>query len=97
MGHYSMGLLAFAAYKNNRRASIAATILVLLNYLLALGIIVTMTADDLASKAKKRDDLFGMAWAHTFQVYVLSNLALWTFVLVELVHSPSEAYSVIGN
>jgi hypothetical protein len=99
LGHISMGVLAVAAYSNHRRASIAGTALVLINYLLALGIIVTYTAHDLAINSKKRDDWLGMTWAHTFQLYVLSNLALWTMVMVELVQqsSATESYSLING
>ena len=97
LGHISMGLLALAAYTNHRRGSIAATALVLINYLLALGIIVTYSAHDLSTKMKKRDDWLGHSWAYTFQLYVLSNLALWTLVLVELVQQPSDTYMVING
>ncbi|GKY99792.1 hypothetical protein MPSEU_000933000 [Mayamaea pseudoterrestris] len=98
LGQYSMGLLALAAYFNHRRASIAATVLVLINYLLALGIILSLTAHDMAMKSKNRDDWLGMTWAHTFQLYVLSNLALWTLVLVELMQQPTPLeYSVING
>jgi hypothetical protein len=99
LGHVSMGLLALAAYFNHRKASIAATALVLINYLAALGIIASLTAHDMSTKMKKRDDWLGITWAHTFQLYVLSNLALWTLVLVELVQQPSDSntYSVVNG
>ena len=97
LGHISMGLLALAAYANHRRASIAATALVLINYVLALGIIATYTAHDLSKTMKKREDVLGLTWAHTFQLYVLSNLALWSLVLVELVQQPSDSYTVINE
>jgi hypothetical protein len=97
LGHFSMGLLTLAAYYNHRRAAIAATTLVLLNFLVALGIVVTWTTHDIAAKMKKRDDGLAMTWAHMFQLYVLSNLALWTMVLVELVQQTpaADSYSAV--
>lgn len=84
MGHLTMGFMAWTAYFHHPRAALAGAALVLLNFALAMGAIISMTTKDMALKVKQRDDSLGMLWARTFQVYVASNLALWARVLSEL-------------
>ena len=95
MAYITMGLLAWAAHSHSQRGSIAGTVLVLLNYLMAFGIIVSYSAHDMAEKGKKRTDKLALTWAHTFKAYVCSNLAMWGLVLVRLIQQPNPLRSML--
>lgn len=90
LGQYSMGMLAIAAFLQHREFSMCGNVVVLLNYCVAFYIAFSRSIHELAIDAKGSDNLSAITWAYIFRVYVLSNLAMWSMVLLKFIKLPSH-------
>ena len=96
LGMFSMGFLTCASFFRKRIVSMMGSVLVLFNFGLASYIAFSQSATALALAAKEGTGSLELAWAWMFRIYVLSNLALWSFCLYKQ-HKlpPSTEYAAI--
>ena len=90
LGYISFGLLALAAYCERKWFVLAANVLLLANFLLAVVIIISFDAKTLAQMVKHDDTLLGVAWALIFEAYIVSSLVLWSYVLYLFYRLPPQ-------
>lgn len=87
LGMISMGLLALAAYYEHREFSMAACVLVLVNFLYpAYYVLLQWNAVTLLAKVKGPvlNPIKGLVWAYMFKLYFVSNIGLWGTVLYKM-------------
>ena len=82
LGHFSMGILAIAAYLKSRIGSLVGTGIVLVNYGVAFyfGFLLFGSAKKFAKAAKESVETIAIVWVYVFQAYVVSNLCMWSTV-----------------
>ena len=99
LGQISFGLMALAAYTERKSFAMAANVLLLANFVLAVVIIISFDAETLAQMVKHDDSPLGVAWAFTFDAYVVSSLALWSYVLYRFYQlpQPQTAYTPLPS
>lgn len=96
LGHISFGLLAVAAYLERRWFAVAAAVVLVANFLLAVVIIFSFSPKSLAGMIKHDDSALGVIWAFIFDAYIFSSIGLWSFVLYRLFYLPdSRFYSTL--
>lgn len=79
LGQYSMGLAALGNLCHSKHAALAGLALVIVNYVLAIVLLIGMSAVNLSELVKHTDSTTGIVWAWIFKAYLLSNLAFWSF------------------
>ncbi|KAL7557060.1 hypothetical protein ACA910_009896 [Epithemia clementina (nom. ined.)] len=84
LGQYSMGLAALGSFCHSKYGSLAGIGVVIVNFLLALFLVLGMSAADLADLVKHTDSTAGIIWAWIFKVYLLSSTAFWVFSFVQV-------------
>ena len=85
LGHISMGLTALASYLESKGFTLASTALVIANFgLPAKTILFDWDAPTVASKLDKT-----VTWAYIFKGYFVSNILLWSTVLVKIAKTDS--------
>jgi hypothetical protein len=88
LGQYSMGAAALATYFQHRPLSMAATGLVLFNFVAPGYLIVwKWSVRELAKNVKQDTSALGMVWARIFKLYFVSNIALWCTILYKFYHT----------
>jgi hypothetical protein len=95
-GYITMGCLALASYYEQRRASMAGTLLVLANFLVFAHAVFTASAEDLAKNAKGSTAHDAIVWAYIFKVYFASSIVMWSTVLYKFVKVP-QSYPPIDS
>lgn len=88
LGHVSFGLLALASFTERKWWAMAANVVVLANFALAIIIILSFDAKTLAQMVKNDGSPLGVAWAFTFDVYIVSSFCLWSYVLYRFYQLP---------
>jgi hypothetical protein len=84
LGHFSMGLMALAAFLNRKYPSMAACGLVILNFAVVIPIVLSNGPKGLAKLLYNDTSPLTMAWAYTFVSYLLSNVCLWSYLMYRL-------------
>mmetsp|Transcript_20179 Transcript_20179/g.32531 ORF Transcript_20179/g.32531 Transcript_20179/m.32531 type:complete len:184 (+) Transcript_20179:103-654(+) len=84
LGHVSFGLLALTSYLEKRYLAMGACGLVVLNFAVVIPLVVSKGPAGLAKIIWKDTSPMSLAWAYTFTFYILSNVALWSYVLYTL-------------
>ena len=81
LGSVSMGCLAVASYLQHRWLSLAATALVLLNFLAPAYFVLWSSPRTLALMVKESDGSLAMTWAYIFKAYFVSSFSfgVWCF------------------
>jgi hypothetical protein len=87
LGQFSMGIMVLACYTERRLYCLAACTLIMLNYLAPLGLVVPLSAEQMARQFKKDTRSIAIVWAYIFKLYLLSNLALWSTVFYQIYQS----------
>jgi hypothetical protein len=96
LGHFSMGMLAIASFMQKKNFSIAATVLVLLNFVIPAYFVLSWSAEELAQKVKKCTTQEGIIWAWIFKAYFVSCICFWGFVLSRFIKISSDYRPVEG-
>lgn len=94
-GYISMGALAFASYKEHQKWSIAATCLVLFNFLYFTGFVLGSSVAELAMGAKGSIEHDAIVWAYIFKAYFVSSILQWSTVLYKFLKIEHD-YTAIG-
>jgi hypothetical protein len=89
VGYITMGLLAMMAYLEHKKLSIAATALVLANFLAFAYTVFTLSAHDLAEAAQGSTSKSAIVWAYIFKAYFLSSICFWSTVLFKFIKYPA--------
>jgi hypothetical protein len=88
LGQYSMGLAVLATCYKHRPFSMAATGLILVNFVVpAYFILYKWDAAELAKTVKKDTSSLAILWAKVFKAYFVSNICLWSTVFYKLYHN----------
>jgi hypothetical protein len=100
VGYITMGLLALMSHLQHKKLSIAATALVLANFLAFAYGVFTMSAHDLAEAAQGSTAQSAIVWAYIFKAYFLSSICFWSTVLFKFVKYPASlpsTYTSVGS
>jgi hypothetical protein len=89
VGYITMGLLALMSHLQHKKLSIAATALVLANFLAFAYTIFTLSAHDLAEAAQGSTSQSAIVWAYIFKAYFLSSICFWSTVMFKFIKCPS--------
>ena len=93
LGYISMGCLAVASYLQRRHLALAATTLVLANFLFpAYYVLLQWSPSKLAQVVKKSDSDLAIFWAYVFKVYFVSCILFWSVVWHKFWKLPSGGY-----
>ena len=93
LGHYTMGLLALASFFHHRKSSMAATCLVLLNFIVpSYFILYKWDLTELAATVKNDTSEKAIVWAVVFKAYFVSQIALWSVVFYKLLGYHENSY-----
>ena len=84
-----MALLAVASHLQRRNLSLAATTLVLANFLVPAYYVLQWSPSKLARVAKKSDSDLAILWAYIFKVYFISCILFWSVVWHKFWNLPS--------
>ena len=84
LGSVTMGCLAVASYLQHRILSLAATALVLLNFLAPAYFVLWSSPRTLALMVKESDNSLAMTWAYIFKMYFVSSILFWSVVFYKL-------------
>jgi hypothetical protein len=99
-GYITMGLLALMSHLQHKKLSIAATALVLANFLVYAYGVFTMSAHDLAEAAQGSTSQSAIIWAYIFKAYFLSSICFWSTVLFKFIKYPPglpPTYTSVGS
>lgn len=95
LGHFSMGSVAVATYFQHLIASMMASTLVILNFLLpSYFILWHWNAATLAETVKGNTSTLGIAWAYVFKMYFVSQILLWSTILYKFLRHRHDHPSV---
>lgn len=98
-GYITMGLLAFMSHLENKKLSIAATAIVLANFLVFAYTVLSLSAYDLAKAAQDSTSQSAIVWAYVFKAYFLSSICFWSTVLFKFTKEPGlpSTYTPVGS